>query len=95
MAVAFEKVACAQLLRTVSADEVLRVPSLAQGRYHLADDRLVASRTAALLRGVHPLAVHFGRQASQHTIQRRSRINRLRRVASLYRTGNLYKKKTN
>lgn len=60
MAVAFEEVARAQLLRTVIARKVLRMPGLAQCRNHLANDWLVAGIAAALLRRGHSLAAHVG-----------------------------------
>jgi len=58
---ALEKIARAQLLGTVVAREVFRVPSLAQRRDHLPDDSLVARRATSLLCRVHPLSVHLGR----------------------------------
>lgn len=58
---ALEKIARAQLLGTVVAREVFRVPSLAQRRDHLPDDSLVARRATSFLRRVHPLSVHLGR----------------------------------
>lgn len=69
MTVTFEEVTGAQLLFAVTAEEVLRVPGLAQRRYHLADDRLVARITASLLGRVHTLAVHVSLQATEHRIQ--------------------------
>jgi len=67
--VAFEEVPGAQLLGTVGASEVFRVPCLAQGRYHLADDGFVARGATAFLCRVHALSVHFGGQTPEHAVQ--------------------------
>jgi len=75
--VAFEEIPRAQLLRAVRARKVLRVPRLAQRRYHLADDRLVARGATAFLRRVHALSVHLGGQTPEHAVQRRRRVYRL------------------
>lgn len=89
-AVALEKVARAQLLRTVVAREVFRVPGLAQRRDHLPDDGLVARRAASFLRRVHALSVHLGREAAEHAVQpRRRRVGRFGSVAGPHRTGHL------
>lgn len=69
MAIAFEEIPRAQLLVAVRADEVLWMPGLAQRRYHLADDRLVARVAAAFLRRVHTLSVHVCLQTTKHRIQ--------------------------
>jgi len=53
----------------VGAREVFRVPRLAQGRYHLADDGLVARGATALLRRVHALPVHLGGETPEHAVQ--------------------------
>lgn len=53
--VPFKEVAGAEFLLAVSADEVLRVPGLAERCDHLTHDRLVASAAAALLRCVNSL----------------------------------------
>lgn len=87
--VAFEEVASAQFLRAVGAQEVLRMPRLAQGRDHLADDRLVARRATALLRRIHALSVHLGGQAPEHAIQWRGRVHRLSGVTRWHRAGHL------
>lgn len=58
VAVAFEEAARAELLATVAACEVLRMPGAAQRRDHLADDRLVAGAAAALLCCGNSLAIH-------------------------------------
>lgn len=55
VAVPLEEVAGAEFLLAVGADEVLRVPGLAQRRDHLTHNRLVASAATALLRCVHTL----------------------------------------
>lgn len=65
---------------------MLRMPRLAQRRDHLANDRLVARRAAALLRRVHALPIHLGRQAPEHAVQRRRRVHRLGRVTRSHRT---------
>lgn len=67
-AFAFEKIARAQLLGTVVAREVFRVPGLAQRRDHLSDNGLVARSAASLLRRVHALPVHLGREAAEHAV---------------------------
>lgn len=59
-AVALKEVAGAQLLAAVVARKVLRMPGLAQGGDHLADDRLLAGIAAALLYGIDSLATHIG-----------------------------------
>lgn len=53
--VPLKEVAGAEFLLAVGADEVLRVPGLAERRDHLTHDRLVASAAAALLRCVNSL----------------------------------------
>lgn len=88
-AVTLEEIACTQLLRAMRACKVLRMPCLAQRRDHLADDRLVARRAAALLSCVHALPVHLGRQAPEHAVQRRRRVYRLGRVTRSHRTRHL------
>jgi len=67
-AFAFEKIASAQLLGTVVAREVFRVPGFAQRRNHLPDDGLVARSATSLLRRVHTLSVHLGREAAEHAV---------------------------
>jgi len=69
MTVPFEKVACAQLLGTMVARKVLRMPGLAQGRDHLANNRFVTGITAPFLGGVDSLTAHFGLQTAQHRVQ--------------------------
>jgi hypothetical protein len=69
MTVPFEKVACAQLLVAMVARKVLRMPGLAQGRDHLADNWFVARIAAPLLGGVDALTAHFGLQTAQHRVQ--------------------------
>lgn len=90
-AFAFEEIPGAQLLGTVVAREVLRVPRLAQGRDDLADDGLVARGATAFLRRVHALSVHLGGQAAEHTIQWCCRVYRFGSVTCLHRTGHLRK----
>lgn len=92
--VALEEVARAQLLGAVGAREVLRVPRLAQGRDHLANDCLVARGATALLRRVHTLTIHLGSQTPEHAVQWRRRVYRLGGVARLHRTGHLLTAKT-
>lgn len=67
--VAFEEVPGAQLLRAVGTRKVLRVPRLAQGRYHLANDGFVARGATSFLCRVHALSVHFGGQTPEHAVQ--------------------------
>lgn len=69
VAIALEEVPRAELLVAVVAREVFRVPGLAERRDDLADDRLVAGVAAALLRGVHTLATHVGREVTEHRIE--------------------------
>lgn len=88
-AIALEKVARAQLLRTVGAREMFRMPRLAQGRDHLAHDGLVARGATAFLRRVHALPVHLGGQTPEHTVQWCRRIYCLRSVTCSHRTGHL------
>jgi len=52
----------------VVAREVFRVPGLAQRRDHLSDNGLVARSAASLLRRVHALSVHLGREAAEHAV---------------------------
>lgn len=59
-AVALKEVAGAQLLAAVVARKVLRMPGLAQGGDHLADNWLLACIAAALLYSVDSLATHIG-----------------------------------
>lgn len=59
-AIALEEVAGSELLAAVVASEVLRMPGLAQGGDHLADNRLLAGIAAALLYSVDSLATHIG-----------------------------------
>lgn len=75
------------------AGKVFRVPCLAQRRYHLPDDGLVARGATALLCRVYALSVHLGGQTSEHAIQRRRRINRFGSVTRLYGTGHLSTKR--
>lgn len=58
MSFPLEEVPGAQLLITMSAGEMLRVPCLPQGGDHLSDDRLLAGAAASLLSSVHPLTAH-------------------------------------
>lgn len=69
VAIALEEVPGAQLLVAVVAREVLRMPSLAQRRYDLPYDGLIACIAAPLLGGIHSLATHVGLQISEHGIQ--------------------------
>jgi len=68
MSVPFEEVPRAQLLLTVGADKVFRVPRLAEGCDHLTHDRLVAGAAASLLGCVHSLSAHVCLKAAKHTI---------------------------
>lgn len=86
---ALEEVARAQLLGTVVAGEMLWMPGLAQRRDHLADDGLVARGATALLRRIHALSVHLGRQAPEHAVQWRSRVHRFSGVACRHWAGHL------
>lgn len=69
VAVSFEEIPGAQFLAAMRADEVLRMPGLAQRGDHLADDGLIASRAASFLRRIHSLLVHVRLKATQHRIQ--------------------------
>lgn len=69
VAIALEEVPGAQLLVAVVARKVLRMPGLAQRRYDLPNDGLIARIAAPLLGGIHSLAAHVGLQISEHGIQ--------------------------
>lgn len=71
MAVPFEEIPSPQLLVAVGAHEMFRVPCLAEGRYHLADDRLIARRTASFLSRVDALFAHVRLKTVEHAIQLR------------------------
>lgn len=60
VSIPLEEVPGAQLLVAVVASEVLRVPSLAEGRYNLPYDGLIACIAAPLLGGIDSLAAHVG-----------------------------------
>lgn len=60
MTVALEEVPGAQLLATMVARKVLRMPGLAQRGDHLTDDRFVTSVAASLLGSGYSLAAHIG-----------------------------------
>lgn len=58
--ITFEEVACTQLLATMIASEVLRMPCLAQGGYDLTHNGLLACIAATLLHSVDTLTTHIG-----------------------------------
>lgn len=69
LAVALKEVLGAQLLAAVVAGKVFRVPGLAQGRDHLANNRLLAGIAAALLCGRHSSSAHVLVQIAEHRVQ--------------------------
>lgn len=69
MAVAFEKVARAQLFLAVVARKVLWMPGLAERCDNLADNWLITGTAAALLQRIYSLLTHVGAKLAKHRIQ--------------------------
>lgn len=69
MTLPLEEVPCTQLLVAVSTCEMFWMPRLAQCRYHLAHDRLLAGAAASFLGCVDTLAAHVGLKIAEHRIQ--------------------------